>query len=165
MCVSPGFIKHNAFKMRFVRPPLSRSHSGLAPTAPARSRPTSPGPRVGSPRIADARAQQLCPGLGHGSCAGIWGSPAAWTLSPGRTHVQCTCEPQGLRPGARRAARCRRARLQRWARCCGGRLLCGAGILGVPERSRRTRQDEDSSSSEASQLVAPLYRVKKKKTG
>lgn len=46
MCLSPRFIKHNAFKMtgprRLALPPSPRSPSGLAPTAPSRWRSRRP---------------------------------------------------------------------------------------------------------------------------
>lgn len=53
--------------------------------APARSRPSTPGPQVRSTRIADRRAQQLCPRLKHGSytTSAIRETPPAWTLPQG----------------------------------------------------------------------------------
>lgn len=102
MCLSPRFIKHNAFKMpkprRLARP---QSPSGLARTAPSCWRPPMPWAFRSSLRaLYTEKRRSSVSGL-HVSCQGR-GAPKDPTsqreLVQGRLHIEFSCEPRRQHP-------------------------------------------------------------------
>lgn len=144
------------------RAPLSLSHLGLAPTAPASSRPMSPGPEAGSPRTADGRAQQLCLGFRPRSYPDVRfpGDPTSQGAPTEQTPVEFICEtsagpgtleePDTAYDGLASQSRMRTA------------LGCLLRARQGTATQERTLFILTSLPREEAWLVAPFYKVKKR---
>lgn len=101
MCLSPRFIKHNAFKMpkprRLTRPRSSQSPSGLARTAPSCWRQPMPWAFRSSLRELCTEKRRSSVSRLRVSCQGS-GAPKDPTsqreLVQGRLHIEFSCEPR-----------------------------------------------------------------------
>lgn len=113
VCLSPRFIKHNAFKMpgprRLTLPPSPRSPSGLAPTAPSRWRPRRPW--VSRSSLGGLCTEKRCSSVSslRVSCRGS-GAPEDSTsqrvLVQGNLHIEFSCEPRRQHPACRTEDEC-----------------------------------------------------------
>lgn len=129
MCVSPGFIKHNAFKMRLVRPPfLDLIPNWLRRHPPVVGRLVL-APRSGLLGLRTEEPSSSVPGSGTALAPRDPRDRTSLDTPTGRTPVQFTCEPGRLR-GARHLGGVRG--------CIDGlgfaerRLLCWAPLEGPP---------------------------------
>lgn len=116
MCLSPRFIKHNAFKMpgprRLARPPSPRSPYGLSPTtAPSRWRWRPPRPWASRSRLCGLYTEKHCSSVSclRVSCrdSGVPEDPTSQReLVQGSLHTEFSCEPRRQHPACHTEDEC-----------------------------------------------------------